>query len=70
MSNKKRNDFLIGYACACADIMRSHGEDTIAADVFRGCFMTVSQMRKVGVDESDIDALKPIVKEILRKRKL
>lgn len=67
MSNKH---FSIGYCCAVANIIRTHGESTIAEDVLACNFMTTSQMKRIGVDESDIVVLKPIIKEIQRRRKL
>lgn len=63
-SNYWQNVFSIGYACACAEIIRTHGEYTLAKDVFRGNFMSVETMKKIGVDENDIEVLLPIVKEL------
>ncbi len=72
MSNKKPNmwekTFSIGYACACANIIRTHGEETIARDCFNQNFMSVETMKAIGVDEDDIKVLEPIVKEIERKQ--
>ena len=71
-SNKKANfwekTFSIGYACACANIIRTHGEETIARDCFNENFMSVETMKAIGVDEDDIKVLEPIVKEIERKQ--
>ncbi len=68
--NLWQKTFSIGYACACAIMLRDHDEPTMVEDCFRANFMDVETMRKIGVDEYDIEALKPIVKEIERKRSL
>lgn len=72
MSNKNPNmwmkTFSIGYACACANIIRTHGEEVIARDCFIQNFMSIETMKTIGVDEDDIKVLEPIVKEIERKQ--
>lgn len=67
--SKQMNMFSAGYACACANIIRTHGESTIATDVFSANFMSLADMKAAGVDESDIEVLKPIVEERERRRK-
>ena len=59
-----------GFAAACAITIKNHGCHTEIEDTFKCSFMTVAEMRKMGVDEFDIKLLTPIVKEINRKRKL
>lgn len=67
-ANMWQKTFSIGYACACANIIRTHGQETIAEDCFRENFMSIKTMRSIGVDEEDIKILTPIVKEIERKK--
>ena len=62
--------FSIGYACACANMMRDHDQPTMVEDCFVANFMDIKTMKLIGVDESDIEVLKPIVKEIERKNAL
>lgn len=62
-----QNDFSKGFACAVVQIIETHGEQTIAEDVFKCNFMFIETMRMIGIDEHDIELLKPIVKEIERK---
>ena len=50
------------------NIIRTHGEETIARDCFNQNFMSVETMKAIGVDEDDIKVLEPIVKEIERKQ--
>ncbi len=57
-----------GFAAACAITLSNHGCDTIVEDTFRCNFMDEPTMRRRGVDEYDIEILKPIIKEIKRKR--
>lgn len=66
----RQKTFSIGYACACAVMVRQHRNTTEVEDCFRENFMDVETMRSIGVDDYDIEALEPIVKEIQRKRKL
>ena len=74
MAKKKikfcKNTFSIGYACACATMIRQHGITTEVEDCLSSNFMDVETMRSIGVDEFDIEVLEPIVKEIERKRNL
>lgn len=67
---KQSNEFEKGYLCATAEILRCHDEPTIAIDVFGGCAMRISEMRKIGIAEEDIEVLEPIIKEFYRRRKL
>lgn len=60
--------FSQGYACAVANLIRMYDQPTIAQEVFSANFCSIKEMRKMGIDESDIEVLKPIVKEIERKR--
>ena len=62
--------FSAGFAAACAITLRNHGEDSIVEDTFRCNFMDEAKMRRHGVDEFDIEILKPVIKEIKRKRTL
>jgi hypothetical protein len=62
--------FSHGYFCACATMLRQHGESSIVEDCVRENFMDIETMRKIGVDEFDIEVLEPIVKEIERRRNL
>ena len=59
-----------GFAAACAITLLNHECDTIVEDTFRCNFMDLAAMRRRGVDEFDVEALKPIVKEIERKQSL
>ena len=58
-----------GYACACAVLIRGHGEGTEATDTYSANFMTVAQLRAAGVDDDDIEILRPTIKEITACRK-
>ncbi len=59
-----------GFAAACAITLSNHGCDTIVEDTLKCNFMDEAAMRKRGVDEYDIEILKPIMGEIKRKRSL
>lgn len=62
--------FTQGFICACAITLQNHGCDTIVYDTLTCNFKSVSDLRKKGCDENDIQTLMPVIKEILRKRKL
>lgn len=64
------SEFVKGYACAVATLIEAHGCTTEAEDVYRACFISAEGLKKMGVDERDIELLKPVIKEIERKRKL
>lgn len=66
---ENRNQFNRGYMCALASIVKAHGLGTEIRDALGCNFLTVAQMRKAGVDEYDIEALRPIVNEILKRNK-
>jgi len=61
--------FTQGFVAACAATLRNHGCDTIVAETLV-CYGPVSvvQYRKLGVEEYDIDILRPVIKEIQRKK--
>ena len=62
--------FTIGYCCACANMIKDSGISTEVEDCFAANFVDIETMKKIGVDENDIELLKPVVLEIERKRKL
>lgn len=64
-----RDIFSIGYACACANMVRDHGYRREVDDCFRANFMSISKMREIGVDEEDIKVLRPVVRSIRGRRK-
>ncbi len=59
-----------GFAAACAITIQNHGCTTEIEDTFSCNFMDEEEMRSRGVDEYDIEILKPVINEIKRKRKL
>lgn len=65
------NFFTKGYLCAIANLINMHGYGTECDDLFKcsGTY-TVKQMRKIGVEEFDIQTLKPVIKEYKRKNEL
>lgn len=69
-SQEGKHQFSQGYFCACANMMRDHGEATMVEDCLKANFMTEKEMRAIGVDESDIEILRPIINEITRKNKI
>lgn len=57
-----------GFAAACAITLQNHGCDSIVEDTLVCNFMDEAAMKRRGVDEHDIEILKPIIKEINRKQ--
>lgn len=70
MKTEKEKQWLSGFYCACAITVKNHGCTTEIEDTLRCSFNSVAQMRKLGIDEFDIEILKPVIKEIERKKKL
>jgi len=66
------SEFIKGYACAIATMVRLEGETTPIREAYAaGCgSMTVADLIIYGVDESDIEVIKPLIKEIKRRRKI
>ena len=65
----KECKFSQGFCCALATILRDSRQPTYVREALETNFMSISVMRFRGVDEYDIQILKPIVKEIQRKLK-
>jgi hypothetical protein len=62
--------FTQGYMCAMAAMMQKTGETTPLVETVSENYTTISDLKKQGVVQEDIDTLRPIFKEINRKRKL
>lgn len=70
MAKKTKNEFMQGYACAVAVIEKSHGLGTPSKDALKdGGLTSIAKMRELGIDEYDIEILRPLVKEIQRDEK-
>lgn len=59
--------FTQGYTCAVANLVRLYGDSTLAEDVYRQNCHTLEELIEFGVDESDLEVIKPIITEINRK---
>lgn len=60
--------FCQGYSCAVANLIRLHGEGTEAEDTYKQNFLSVSELKTRGVDAGDIKVLRPMIREIERRR--
>lgn len=58
-----------GYACACANLVRLSGDSDGTYEMFRSNFQSIKDLKKDGVDQSDIDALKKTIKYLEEKQK-
>lgn len=54
---KKLTDFEVGYIMACANIVNSHGEETIAADALGELGVSWASIKDYGFCEYDMQAL-------------
>ena len=74
MTEKKltqfEKDFTKGYICAVANLVSMYGDSTEAWEVLRCNFISIEHLRNCGVEQSDINTLMPVIKEIERKKKL
>jgi tRNA C32,U32 (ribose-2'-O)-methylase TrmJ len=65
----KEDNFIKGFAAACAITLRNHDCFTEIKETYLCNFMTISQLKAAGVDKYDIDILRPIIKEIKEQYK-
>lgn len=70
MNKDKSTGFDLGYACAVATLIYLHGVSAEAEHLYRENFMSLKKLKSLGADDRDIEALRPIIKEIERKNKL
>ncbi|CDZ55029.1 hypothetical protein [Neorhizobium galegae] len=49
-----KRGFIAGFAAATAEIVRTHGEPAIAADVLRAGDFTLDDFRKAKIDDYDM----------------
>ena len=52
--------FDVGYVIACANIVNLHDEPTIAADVMLQSGLSWADVRRMGLTDYDMDALRAI----------
>lgn len=67
---RANNRFTQGFMCAMAAMMYKTGESTPLTETVSENFTTISDLVKQKVAPEDIETLRPIFKEINRKRKL
>jgi len=56
-TEQSQRDFERGFACACADLWRQHGEPGYVQDLIRGALPTRESAIAAEVDASDLEAL-------------
>lgn len=54
--------FTAGFAVACAILTKDHGQDDLAGFLINDAGITEKQMQEAGVDPTDIEVLKPLLK--------
>jgi len=63
--NRFQKDFSKGYACAVATLIRMDGcASTEAIDLYESNFLSLKELKEIGVDEYDLEVLKPLIEEI------
>ncbi len=67
---KNECKFSQGFACALATVFRYCKQDVYIMEALETNFMTITDMRAKGVDQYDIETLKPIVKQIQKKQRI
>lgn len=64
----KRDEWLCGFATACRTALALYIDSRLVADLLDSAGLTsVAELRKAGVDDGDVQRLKPVLAE-LRKR--
>lgn len=70
MKKKSKEDrFTQGYMCAMSSMFQKVGDHTNLTETVSENFTSIAQLRREGVDEYDIEILKPVFREIIQKRK-
>ena len=62
--------FVRGFAAACSITLQNHDQPSMVRETYECNFMTEQQLRACGVDEIDIETLRPIIKEIVSRRRV
>jgi hypothetical protein len=66
----KKDKWMQGYICAVATMVRSHDVGTPGREALQNAGLcSVQLLREYGADDFDIDALRPMIKEIQSKWK-
>lgn len=68
MRKKKRSEFMQGFACAVSSLVKGHGPSTESSELV-GQIGTYAEAKAYGVDEYDLEILKPLFKENAAKKR-
>jgi len=60
--------FVQGYICACSTLIQKHGISTEVEDCLKGVDINIETLKAHDVDEYDLNVIRPVIKEIERKR--
>lgn len=65
-----RDEWLCGYAAACRTALALYVDDRLVAGLLDGAGLTsVAALRVAGVDDGDIDRLRPVIAELQRRKR-
>jgi hypothetical protein len=59
---KSEKDFIQGYACAMAQLIRLHGEPSMARDLINCGGFTLDDFKKAECDEYDLKPIEELLK--------
>lgn len=64
--------FAHGYTCACAHLVKLTGnaDGTDELDMYNSNFHSIKDLKKLGVEDHDIETLTPTIKYLEKKRKI
>lgn len=63
-----KRGFAHGIAVACSTLVGTWGDEVPAEEILRGAGLcTRAKMKRLGVDDYDLDILRPIFKTLARK---
>lgn len=61
------NRFVQGFICACAAMYQAYGDDNMAINMLSSCCqVSIDVYIKSGVDENDINILRPVIEQITK----
>lgn len=59
--NEAQHDFTKGYTCCVASFMSMYDETTYGQEMYQCNFHSVAELETMGVEQHDIETLKPII---------
>lgn len=70
LKNEINHQFSKGYTCAVANLIQMYGDSSEAEELYNQNFLSLNELKKIGVEQRDIELLTPSIKELERRKKI